>query len=211
MSQGVAFITTRDVPADNQDTYRDWTETVAAALQAWPGFLTSQVIPSVSGERTFWTQIATFDSKESAAAWERSPQLAAFTDQARAFSEPAQIAQVRTGESGYLSYGLDVPNAPSTPAKWKQLLAALTALYPTVFVLTAIQELIGLELPAALKVLLTNAVALSLVLLVWMPMLSKALASWLSGQSRAAGMALVLGCVIVVMLVVFSIVQQLWL
>ena len=213
MPEGVAFITTREVPAAQQAAYQRWTEQVVVRLEQSPGYLRAEVIPSVAGERSFWTQIATFDSREAALGWERSPQLAELLESAAEFSAPAEVARVRTGESGYLSYGLDLPQAPPTPARWKQLLAALLVLYPTVFVLTALQELAGIDLPVALKVLLTNAVAISLVMLVWMPLLSRALRRWLMGETGAGPtwtIALLMLVGLLVLLLLFSLVQT-WL
>ena len=52
------------------------------------------------------------------------------------------------------------------------------ALYPTVIIA---HEILGelITVPFALSTLLTNAIAMSLVMLVWLPQLSKLLRGWL--------------------------------
>ena len=117
MPEGVAFITTREVPAAQQAAYQRWTEQVVVRLEQWPGYLRAEVIPSVAGERSFWTQIATFDSREAALGWERSPQLAELLESAAEFSAPAEVARVRTGESGSVS----APSCMRMKASWNGL------------------------------------------------------------------------------------------
>ena len=64
------------------------------------------------------------------------------------------------------------------PPKWKQLIAGVMALYPTVMI---VNYLLGrlVAVPFALAVLITNAIAMALVMMVFLPQLSRLLHGWL--------------------------------
>jgi len=82
------------------------------------------------------------------------------------------------------------------------------ALYPTVIVIHHLLDRF-LDLPFALSVLLTNAAAMALVMMVFLPQLSRVLRGWLLPAAplpawRNIGVAVLLISVVVGLFMVFS-------
>ncbi|MDP5034139.1 MAG: hypothetical protein NWP31_04255, partial [Solirubrobacteraceae bacterium] len=84
----------------------------------------------------------------------------------------------RIGQQDWLNFGLSTKPGPGAPTKWKQLITGIMALYPTVIIAHEVLAQL-VTVPFALSTLLTTAIAMSLVLLIWLPQLSKLLGGWL--------------------------------
>lgn len=80
--------------------------------------------------------------------------------------------------AGQQDFGLSTQPGPGAPTKWKQLITGIMALYPTVIIAHEILARL-ITVPFALSTLLTNAIAMSLVMLIWLPQLSRVLRGWL--------------------------------
>lgn len=177
-TSGVAFVTTRRVDPDRVADYQVWSEKVQTCLERAPGFISAEQLPAVPGQQDFWTQIVRFSNSDYSARWARSPELAALIKEIEPYTEDAEVSAVRIGNSEWLNFGLSTKPGPGAPAKWKQLIAGVMALYPTVIVVNQVFERLPV-LPLALAVLLTNAIAMALVMLVFLPQLSRVLHGWL--------------------------------
>ena len=177
-TSGVAFVTTRRVDPDRVADYQVWSEKVQTCLERAPGFISAEQLPAVPGQQDFWTQIVRFSNSDYSARWARSPELAALIKEIEPYTEDAEVSAVRIGNSEWLNFGLSTKPGPGAPAKWKQLIAGVMALYPTVIVVNQVFARLPV-LPFALAVLLTNAIAMALVMLVFLPQLSRVLHGWL--------------------------------
>ena len=179
MAEGsVAFVTTRWVQPGREADYKAWGSRVEEELRGTSGFVGFEQLPAVEGQQDFWTQIVKFDSQQSSVQWAQSPQLAGFLEEIDPYPRASGVASVRTGTRDWLNFGLSTTAGPGAPTKWKQLITGIMALYPTVIIA---HELLSrlITVPFALSTLLTNAIAMSLVMLVWLPQLSKLLRGWL--------------------------------
>ena len=177
-SSGVAVVTTRRVDHDRVADYLRWGQKVQSCLKTMPGFISAEQLPAIPGQQDFWTQIIRFSNKDDSLRWTRSPELAALIEEIEPFTRNTEVSAVRIGDDDWLNFGLSTHPGPGAPAKWKQLIAGVMALYPTVIV---VQYLIDrfLTWPFALSVLVTNAIAMALVMLVFLPQLSRVLRGWL--------------------------------
>jgi len=174
----VALVTTRRVDHDRVGDYQIWSEKVSAILERTPGFISAEQLPAIPGQQDFWTQIVRFSDKDHSVRWTRSHELAALIKEIEPYTENAEVSAVRIGTNDWLNFGLSTESGPGAPAKWKQLIAGVMALYPTVMVVNQVFERF-LTLPFALSVLLTNAIAMALVMMVFLPQLSRVLRGWL--------------------------------
>ena len=177
MSQ-VAIVTTRRVDHDRVADYQLWSEKVLACLERAPGFISAEQLPAIPGQQDFWTQIIRFSDKNHSARWVRSAELAALIKEVEPYSENAEVSAVRIGDNDWLNFGLSTKAGPGAPVKWKQLIAGVMVLYPTVVIVSQLFERF-VTLPFAVSVLLTNAIAMALVMLVFLPQLSRVLHGWL--------------------------------
>ncbi len=177
MSQ-VAFVTTRYVEPGRESDYTRWSERAEAALDKIPGFVSAEQIPAAANGQPFWTQVIRFSDKEASVAWNESADLAELQMEVEEFTHDTEVSAVRTGTSDWLNFGLSTKPGPGAPVKWKQLITGIMALYPTVVIAHEILSAL-ITVPFAVSTLLTNAIAMSLVMLVWLPQLSKLLGFWL--------------------------------
>ena len=167
----VAVVTTRRVDHDRVADYQLWNEKVQARLARTPGFITAEQLPAIPGQQDFWTQIIRFSDKESSVRWTHSPELAALVTEIEPYTENLEVSAVRIGTNDWLNFGLSTKSGPGAPAKWKQLIAGIMVLYPTVVVVNLL-----------LGRLVTVPVAL--VMMIFLPQLSRVLHGWLLPAAR---------------------------
>lgn len=175
---GVAVVTTRRVDQDRVADYQRWSAKVQTCLTRAPGFVSAEQLPAIPGQQEFWTQIVRFSTREDSMRWARSPELAALIEEIEPYTQDAEVSAVRIGMNDWLNFGLSTQAGPGAPPKWKQLIAGVMALYPTVMVVHQLVDRF-LTLPLALAVLVTNAIAMALVMMVFLPQLSRVLHGWL--------------------------------
>jgi len=174
----VAFVTTRYVDPGQEAAYAEWGTRVETALTQAPGFIRTEQIPAAQGGQQFWTQIIRFADKSTSTQWNESAALADLQAQVEQFTHDTEVSAVRTGDSDWLNFGFSTQPGPGAPVKWKQLLAGVMALFPTVVIVHEVLSAL-ITIPFAISTLVTNAIAMSLVMLVWLPQLSKVLGFWL--------------------------------
>lgn len=174
----VAIVTTRRVDPDRVADYQVWSEKVRACLQRAPGFISAEQLPAIPGQQDLWTQIIRFSDKDHSAQWVRSAELAGLIKEIELYTENAEVSAVRIGDNDWLNFGLSTKAGPGAPVKWKQLIAGVMVLYPTVVIVSQLFERFA-TLPFAVSVLLTNAIAMALVMMVFLPQLSRVLHGWL--------------------------------
>jgi len=196
----VAVVATRRVDHDRVADYQLWSEKVRACLERTPGFVSAEQLPAIPGQQDFWTQIVRFSDKDSSVRWTHSPELAALVTEIEPYTENLEVSAVRIGTNDWLNFGLSTKSGPGAPAKWKQLIAGIMVLYPTVVV---VNQLLGrlVTVPLALSVLLTNAIAMAMVMLIFLPQLSRVLHGWLLPTERLPVWKTVGGAVLLLALI----------
>lgn len=200
-------MTTRRVDPGRVGDYQMWSEKVRVILERTPGFISAEQLPAIPGQQDFWTQIVRFSNKDHSVRWTRSAELAELIKEIEPYTESTEVSAVRIGNNDWLNFGLSTESGPGAPAKWKQLIAGIMALYPTVMVVNQLFQRF-IPLPVALSVLLTNAIAMALVMTVFLPQLSRVLRGWLLPAqqlrvSKTVGVAVALLAVIGACLTLF--------
>ena len=207
MEHGAAVVVTRIVKEGCDTDFANLQVRMEDAHRSAPGFLGCETFPPVPGQQDFWTSVVRFDSPESAQAWKESPIQHSLSIEAESLSADVDRSVVRTRADGWLSFGIPLPpgsTGSAPPEKWKQVLTALVGLFPTV---VALEYFLGERLPwpTPLKVLLINALALTVVLFVMMPLLSVVLRGWLLPEKpiavwkNAAGAAICVAAILVML------------
>ena len=184
-----------------------WSDRGRVILERTPGFISAEQLPAIPGQQDFWTQIVRFSNKDHSVRWTRSAELAELIKEIEPYTESTEVSAVRIGNNDWLNFGLSTESGPGAPAKWKQLIAGIMALYPTVMVVNQLFQRF-IPLPVALSVLLTNAIAMALVMTVFLPQLSRVLRGWLLPAqqlrvSKTVGVAVALLAVIGACLTLF--------
>lgn len=171
----VTAVVSHPVRPEHQVQFLDWQQRITEAQQRSSGFRGSELIPPVPGSQDSWTAICRFDSTETLQGWLDSDERAMLLQQVPQFRN----FDLRVVNGSFGSW-FSEPSEGSTPKSWKTALSVLVGLYPTVFLLTLAMaeawkgaKLWGSLLPGNI---------LSVAVLTWvvMPLLTRALGSWLS-------------------------------
>ncbi|MCH9816918.1 MAG: antibiotic biosynthesis monooxygenase [Actinomycetia bacterium] len=204
----VAFVSTRWVDPEWEPDYVARSAELEGVLADVPGYVSAEVLPAEPGSQDFWTHIIRFEDKESSQAWAHSPELAEFLRDIDGYTHDSETSAVRTGKADWLNFGFSSKPGPGAPVKWKQILAGVTVLYPTVVLA---HEALGalVTLPFAASTLVTNAIAMSFVMTLGLPTLSKLLGFWLLPKAPlplqiTVGVSVGLLLALLVMLLIFG-------
>jgi antibiotic biosynthesis monooxygenase (ABM) superfamily enzyme len=177
----VAMVFTHSIAPDKVDEYLTWRRKAIAAQAHYPGYLATEFFKP-QGSQNEWVDIVRYASNADLSEWMESKERQALVKELEPIVESMHAHQV-TGLEGWFAINRGPGAAESGPPSWKQALAVLFALYPTVMALTFLSPLWrNLSLPV--QMLIGNT--LSVALLTWwvMPSVTRLLSSWLTGASK---------------------------
>lgn len=164
-------------PAD-EDEFLAWQQQVTDAERRYPGFLGAELFRPVPGMQREWTALYRYDSDEHVDGWLQSAERRHLLAQGRRF----QDFELRRISSPFGSWFAPPGEAGegAAPAQWKTALSVLAGLYPTVVLLTLAISEIWSSAPLWASLLLGNVLSVSLLTWVVMPVVTRALRSWLA-------------------------------
>jgi uncharacterized protein len=177
----VAMVFTHRITKDRVDDYLSWRRRVIAAQAHFPGYLATDFFKP-HGKQDEWIDIVRYKSAAGLAAWMESKERRALLKELEPIVESMHAHQV-TGLEGWFALNREADASNDGPASWKQALAVLFALYPTVMALDFLTPLWRNQ-SFPVQMLISNI--LSVVLLTWlvMPAVSRLLNFWLGGSTR---------------------------
>ncbi len=170
----VTAIVSVRVDPDHRDEYLQLYHEIDAAMSRAAGFVRTEMFEPIAGSQEDTVVVFTFDGRRNLDAWLDSPERQAILEQMRPFVEAPHTINVVGGWGGWFDLG------EHEPRRWKQAVVVLLALYPTVLVLTLIDDRWVPDPPLPLDVLLGNIVGVAILTWVLMPRLTKAFSNWLS-------------------------------
>jgi len=187
-------------PADHADAFMQWLHGITDAAGAYPGYQATEIYPptgvsDADADGDEWVVIIHFDDEQMLQAWLDAPERAAWVaklpHEARDFRMHTMPAGFGSWVAGQTADGTPVPH-------WKSFLLVLVGLYPVVMLLTLIVSPRTAGLGMALAMLVGNI--LSVAILEWavMPLLNRALATWLAAHGRDGRLVSVAGAALIV-------------
>ena len=175
----VAMVFTHRIAKDKVADYLKWRRKVIAAQAQYPGYLATDFFKP-HGKQDEWVDIVRYRSADDLTDWMESKDRVALLKELELIAESIHAHQV-TGLEGWFALNRTPGEAISLPASWKQALAVLFALYPTVMVLNFMTPLWhNLSFPA--QMLIGNILSVALLTWIVMPAVSRLLNSWLKGS-----------------------------
>jgi len=174
----VAMVFTHRVRSDKVDDYRVWRRKTIAVQAKYPGYLATDSFDPRGRLQDEWIDIVRYDTAEHLDRWVNSPERQALLKELAPLVEDVHAHRL-TGLEGWFTLNRK-PGEPAGGAPpWKQAVAVLLALYPTVMVLGILVNPFMGHLPFAVQMLISNM--LSTVGLTWlvMPWVSRLLSFWL--------------------------------
>ena len=188
-------ITTR-VKAGMEDEFRAWSARIHLAQSGFPGFRGAYLQPPQSERQGYWTTLLRFATPEQLDAWLGSTERRQLVAESEPMVESWENRRLPTSFAGWFPAD---PAAGKAPAAWKQTMLVLLVLFPIVMLELRFLSPALRELNPALGTFIGNAISVSLVSWLLMPLVIRPLTWWLQPKEggstwiAAGGLAILLG------------------
>jgi antibiotic biosynthesis monooxygenase (ABM) superfamily enzyme len=188
----VAMVFTHRVADEKVPDYLAWRRKAIAAQAHYPGYLATEFFEP-HGKMDEWVDVVRYDSLKDLEHWMESKERRDLLEELDSIVESRHAHRV-TGLEGW--FAMNRPGETTTgPPSWKQALAVLFALYPTVMALTFLNPL-WQNRSLSVQMLFGNILSVALLTWLVMPAVSRLLGFWLSSTARnwkteALGIAIV--------------------
>ena len=178
----VAMVFTHRVANDRVEDYLAWRRKAIEAQAHYPGYLATEFFKPHGTFQNEWVDIVRYDNVDDLNHWMESRERQALLKELDPIVESMHAHRV-TGLEGWFALNRGPGATVSVPPSWKQMLAVLFALYPTVMVLNFLNPLWH-NFSFPVQMLIGNI--LSCILLTWlvMPRVSQFLNFWLAAPVR---------------------------
>jgi hypothetical protein len=173
----VTVVFSQRIAPSNDVAFMKLHEDVVARLGEFEGFLGSDVFPPVDGIQDEHVIVASFASRPDLDRWLGSPERQSWLDRVEHLIEGDRTMNVVGGFGGWFPAH---PSHPGGPKRWKQAVAVLIALFPTVLVITVIRNAIAPDMNLVLSILVGNIISVAILSFLLMPRLTKLMGPWLN-------------------------------
>jgi antibiotic biosynthesis monooxygenase (ABM) superfamily enzyme len=173
----VTTTVTRHVRPGHESSYEQLLEGIIAAASEFPGHLGVEVFRPKSASAGEYRTVYRFDTAEHLRAWLDSAERAAWLERA----EPHVIGPMRTSFVTGLETWFTLPGEPeiAPPPPHKMALVTWITIFPLITAIVAITGPLLEELPLAVRLGITTALAVPLMTWVVMPRVTRLLRGWL--------------------------------
>ncbi len=178
----VAMVFTHRVAKDQVEDYLAWRRKIIAAQAHYPGYLATEFFRPHGTFQNEWVDIVRYRSVDDLNRWMESAERHSLLKELDPIVE-SMHAHPLTGLEGWFALNREPGATVSGPPRWKQAMAVLFALYPTVMVLTFLNPLWH-NLSLAESMLIGNFLSVSLLTYLVMPRVSQFLGFWLEAPTR---------------------------
>ena len=163
-----------EIAPEKEAAFREWQTNITQAASQYQGYQATDVCPPVE-ENNKWYIMVHFDSPDHLNHWLESETRHQLVDIGKTIFSTSKITYYKTGLERWF-----IPLKTNPPA-WKQIMATLLGLYPTVMLLGIIQSQLGVAQWLAFPDLMLVSNLLSCCLLTWivMPLVAQLLKVWL--------------------------------
>jgi antibiotic biosynthesis monooxygenase (ABM) superfamily enzyme len=165
----------------------EWQRGVTGAAEHFSGYRETDVYPPADGMRDEWVVVIHFDDEKSLQGWLESSVRAQWVESLETRVGAFELKALPGGFGCWFADSADGSDRTHPPA-WKMAMTVLLGLYPTVMALTLFPGPYTAPLGLAWAMLIGNALSVSILQWLVMPVLNSLLAPWLkadSAQQRA--------------------------
>jgi hypothetical protein len=176
-----SYVIEHQVAKSKEEEFRQWQSRITQAASQFEGYLGTDVCPPVEDEIT-WYIVVQFDSCDRLHEWLESDVRHELVQVGKEIFSTAKVTHFKTGLERWF-----VKQEPDPPA-WKQILATLLGLYPTVMLLQLVDHSLGLTKNWSLAdgMLVSNWVSCCLLTWLVMPLVAWMFKFWLQPQKKWA-------------------------
>ncbi len=162
------------VKPGNEHRYRELHARLVARLDAFPGFVRSELFVPVEGVQDETVVVFAFDSRSHLDSWLESDERTAMLAEIEPFIDGERTINVVGGFAGWFA----LPGV-ATVKPWKQASIVLLALFPTTLVLTQLRQWLLPDVHWVVGVLFGNVLGVAALTWLLMPRLTRWFAGWL--------------------------------
>ena len=176
----VAMVIACRVRPGSVDEYLSWRRRSIAAQAHYPGYLATELFQPYSKFQNEWIDIVRYRSASDLTRWMESKERQILLTELSTIVETVHTHQV-TGLEAWFALNGCRDGAMVPPPAWKQALAVLFGLYPTLMVLSLLNPLMrSLSFPA--RMLIGNILSVALLTWLVMPGTTRLLGFWLNSH-----------------------------
>jgi antibiotic biosynthesis monooxygenase (ABM) superfamily enzyme len=182
-----------EVPRGKEQLFQQWQSEFRSVIGQFKGYVRTDLCPPIDGTQNKWYVVVHFDDPISLTNWLDSDSRHDLVRAGRRKFGPYRYKGIGTGLEGWFSNQKNADEAPSNPPAWKQILAVLFGLYPTVMLETLLFSHFHLmeSWSIAYKMFVNNLVSCCLLTWVVMPAITRLLSFWLKPQQTTFKLNLV--------------------
>lgn len=202
----VTAVISHEVRPGREWDFRRWQERVRRAQEGFPGFMGSELFEPVPGVQEKWVTAIRFDTREHLDRWLESEVRGRLLEEGSGYYTGYDVQKVGSAFSGWFRF--DGGAEGGVPPNWKQAMSVLLALYPTVMILnlTVSRALQKAGVPPYLDLFIGNALSVSFLTWLAMPLVNRALGFWLAPAGREPAAVRLAGIAVVVLCYLLSVV-----
>jgi len=182
---------------DRQADFQDWRRRILEAVRKWNGFLGTESYDALDGVEPEFIVVVRFDSRANLDEWLKSKVRNDYMKEVRAYVQHYTLRRIGSGFEGWF----DTSENTAPPARWRQALVILSALFPVIMVMRRLLSPIFLVLPLPIAFLILLSLDMAFLTYLVMPRYSRLMNFWLrpaadfSWQGEFAGYAIITGVI----------------
>lgn len=181
-----------------EEEFRSWRARILEASRLAPGFLGAEAFDAIDSVTCREVVVVLrFDTRAHLDTWMQSDVRARFMEELRPLIHEYQIRRHSTGFEGWF----DISAQQTPPARWRQGLVVLTALFPVIMILRTLLAPFFKIFPAPVAFLILLTVDMAVLTYLVMPHFSRLMGFWLKPKLNAtwrtelAGWLIILGVI----------------
>lgn len=169
------------VRQEKRGEFQEWRRRILAAAKTFEGFLGTESFDTLEGGEPEFIVVVRFDSRPHLDAWLGSDVRAKFMDEVAEFIHAVRLRRIGSGFEGWF----DISSESRPPARWRQAMVILSALFPVILSIRAFMAPIFQVLPMPVAFLILLTVDMAFLTYVVMPRYSRLMRFWLNPPPRA--------------------------
>ena len=183
------------IRADREKEFQQWRRRILEEVRTWEGFLGTESFDTLDGVKPEFIVVVRFDSRAHLDAWLTSQVRKTYMKEVLDYVDHYTLRRIGSGFEGWF----DTSENSAPPARWRQALVILSALFPVIMIMRTLLAPIFHVLPMPVAFLVLLSLDMAFLTYVVMPRYSRLMSFWLkpvenaSWLSELAGWAILLG------------------
>lgn len=182
---------------DKEAEFQEWRRRILEEVRTWKGFLGTESFDTLDSAKPEFIVVVRFDNRANLDAWLKSKVRKVFMAEVRNHVDHVALRRIGSGFEGWF----DTSENTAPPARWRQALVILSALFPVIMVMRHLLSQIFVALPLPVAFLILLALDLAFLTYAVMPRYSRWMDFWLrpredsTWRGELAGWAVIAGII----------------